>query len=210
MEAISQSLPLVVDPASVSLRAKIPYKVLCYREGLIWRIEELSRTACDCYDKGDVVAAIILTRSATEVSAAAWYMMELVNRQIEHGVQPDLDDKVMKLLLGHKNATDMPVAINVLTFMDILDKTLPGVRRAYDTLSEYAHPNWSGTALAYSKNDTTEFLTNFGKGLRAEPDNHAAIGLNCLLGSLEVFEWSYNSISEAMPDFIRVCEADLS
>ena len=60
------------------MSAKIPFKALCYREGLIWRMEELSRSACDCYERGDAVAGITLTRSATETAAAAWFLYDLV------------------------------------------------------------------------------------------------------------------------------------
>jgi hypothetical protein len=67
---IRDNLPTIVDPRSISYRAKTPFKALCYREGLIWRAEELARNACDCLERGDAVAGIILTRSVTETSAA--------------------------------------------------------------------------------------------------------------------------------------------
>jgi hypothetical protein len=209
VQQFSGSLPTIADPASVSLTAKIPYKVLCYREGLIWRVEELARSACDCYERGDAVAGIVLTRTATETSAAVWYLHDLMRRQVENGVQPDLDVKVTRLLLGHKNASEMPTAINVLTFLDLVEKTVPGVRKLYDTMSEYAHPNWSGTAFAYSQNDTQNYMTYFGRGTFAGSDKHAGLGLRCLLGALTMFELSYNRIAELMPSFIQACEADL-
>lgn len=205
---LSDNLPSRVDPASISLIAKIPYKALDYRECLIWRVEELSRAACDCFERRDAVAGVILTRSVTESSAAVWYLHELIKCQIENEVQPDLDEKIMRLLLGHKNSSEMPEAINVLTFCKRVDKTVPGFWKAYESMSEIAHPNWSGTVLAYSKNDTENYLTDFGKDIR--DNGHAEIGLNCLLGALMVFEYSYNKITDMMPDFIRVCEAALS
>jgi len=209
LEALGQSLPTQVDPASISFSAKIPFKALCYREGLIWRAEELGRTACETYALGDIVAGILLTRALTETAAALWYLKELIEDQLADGPKPDLNEKVEALLLGHKIASDMPQAINVLTFLDRIDKTIPGVRQSYDRMSEYAHPNWAGTAFAYSKNDRELILTNFGRGVRGS-DLHSLLGLDCLLGSLRIFEYAYNHIADIMPKFIEVCEADLS
>lgn len=132
VQTFSDSLPKSVDAKAIATRSKIPLKVLCYREGLIWRAEELARAACDCFERSDDVAGIILTRGVTETAAAAWYLRDLMQRQVEKGVQPDLDEKVMRLLLGHRNESDMPVAINVLNFLDAVDRTVPGVRKLYE------------------------------------------------------------------------------
>jgi hypothetical protein len=209
VQLLGENLPVIVDPASISLSAKIPYKALCFREGLIWRAEELGRTACEHYAGGDYVAAIVLTRALAETAAAAWYLKDLIERQLSSGVEMDLDDQMMRLLMGHKNLADMPQAINVLTFLDRVDKLVPGIRKSYDTLSEYSHPNWHGTALAYSENDRERILTNFGRGYR-DPSRHASLGLNCLIGSLMIFETAYNAISTLFPNFVKACEADLS
>src|SRR5205085_6940935 len=96
----------------------------------------------------------------------------------------------------------------VLTFLDRINKTIPGVRETYDRMSEYAHPNWAGTAFAYSRNDTDLILTDFGRGLR-NPKLHWRLGMTCLLGSLGIFEHAYNEITEMMPNLIQLCEADL-
>jgi len=134
----------------------------------------LGRTACEHYAGGDYVAAIVLTRALAETAAAA---KELIERQLSSGVEMDLDDQMMRLLMGHKNLADMPQAINVLTFLDRVDKLVPGIRKSYGTLSEYSHPNWHGTALAYSENDREWILTNFGRGY-PDPKRHASLGLN--------------------------------
>src|SRR4051794_23541149 len=110
VQLLSGHLPSIVD-AAIST-AKMPYKVLCYREGLIWRIEELGRAACKSYDRRDDVAGIILTRAAAETAAALWYLKELIERQISNSLEKDLNDKLNRLLLGHKNLKNMPQAIN--------------------------------------------------------------------------------------------------
>jgi hypothetical protein len=209
VELLSENLPTVVDPAGISLKAKIPYKALCYREALTWRIEELSRSACRAYEEGDYLAGIVLSRSATEVASAIWYLKELIERQVNDGIEVDLDENVMKLLLGSRNNKDMPAAKSVLTFVNKVSKTIPAFEKAYDSLSEYAHPNWSGTSLIYSKHDPEKVLTNFGKDLRGS-HSYKIFGLQCLIGSLTLFEGLYNQISDLMPDFAKACEDDLN
>jgi hypothetical protein len=208
LRIFAKCLPTVVDPASISLSAKIPYKATCFREALIWRAEELGRTACEHYERGDVIAAILLTRGLTETAAAVWYLKELIERQLASGIETDLDEKMMALLMGHKNLRDMPQAINVLKFLDRVDKAIPGFRKSYDSMSEYAHPNWAGTSYVYSKDDRQRILTNFGRGIQPR-ELHAEWGLKCLVGSLQIFEFAYNEIADLMPRFIAACEADL-
>src|SRR5262245_21681741 len=144
---LTQSLPRVADPASVSITAKTPWKALVFRETLIWRTEELARVACDLYPTGQLAAALTLTRSCVEGVAACWYLSELLQKVVDRRDVAGLYDKLLRLIMGSKNGVTDIVAINVLTFIDVVDGKAPGFRKAYDSLCEYAHPNWSGTAL---------------------------------------------------------------
>jgi hypothetical protein len=114
----------------------------------------------------------------------------------------------MKLLVGSKNEKDFPTAINVLTFVDEMNKSIAGFREQYDKLSEFAHPNWAGTTGLYSMPNKEEFCTDFGSGL-----NHCAavqiIGAITLNLCLMAFVDAYNSIADMMPEFVRICESEL-
>lgn len=54
---LAQRLSKIIDPAQISATAKIPYKVITYREALIWRTEELARAACDL---STLIASLLL------------------------------------------------------------------------------------------------------------------------------------------------------
>jgi hypothetical protein len=43
--------------------------------------------------------------------------------------------------------------VNVLNFVDRVDKDIPGFRHQYDLLSEIAHPNWAGTVFLFSETE---------------------------------------------------------
>lgn len=208
VQQMTDSLPEIVDPASISLSTKTPFKVIVYREALIWRTEELARCACDLYQRKDVGSAIILTRAVIENAAAVWYLMQVVQDANDTAHDKDLDERIMKLLLGSRTIDELPDALNVLTMLKKAEKSIPGVLSAYDSLSEFAHPNWSGTSLLYSKNDHDKVLTRLGKNVRSIKAP-LKLGLNSLTAGLATFEYAYNMISDLMPDFISVCEAAL-
>ena len=208
IELLSGHLPQMIDAASLSLTSKLPLKALTYREASVWRCEELARCAHASFANGDIVSGIVLTRAFTETAAGVWYLLELVDRQLDSGMEPDLDEKLMRLLMGHKNQEGMPESLNVLTFIDKMEKLVPGIRSAYDNMSELAHPNYAGTASAYSDTDYQNMITYFRTPNRAT-ENHKLLGLNCLNGGLGLLEFAYNHLSERFPGFIEICEASL-
>lgn len=208
VEIISGSLPKRVEIASLSLVSKLPFKALTYREAAIWRCEELARSALANFTNGDIVAGLVLTRALAETVAGVWYLFELVDRQIQDGIQDDLNEKLMRLLLGHKGDDDFPEAINVLTLIARMDKRTPGILSTYNSISEYAHPNWAGTAFAYSAIDRENMVVDLG---RSSPRrrSHKIVGLSCLNGCLGLLEFAYNKLSELFPPFVAACDAHL-
>ena len=164
VDLLANSLPDMVDPANISFSAKIPYKILAYREALIWRTEELARCAVTLYRQENHLSAIILSRCVTESAASAWYLMESVEQQVLNGLENNFDSEVaMRLLMGDKTNHDLPDPVHVLKTIRRADKTVPGVLSSYNALSEFAHPNWSGTSLLFTQIDREILRTRLGK-----------------------------------------------
>ena len=207
---LESNLPRQVDALAVSQISKLPFKALAYREALIWRMTELSGVAFRSFESDKLVSAILLTRAAVETSAALWYLCDKVGDAVQSGAVADIDDYLMKLMMGSKTNPDtVPKAINVLTFVDRVDKEIEGLRHQYDMLSEFAHPNWAGTTLLYSKSDPSNFRTTFGANIRAA-DGTKNAGLLNLSVALMIFERSYTRVSDCLPDFITLCEDNLT
>jgi hypothetical protein len=190
---LRDSLPSSMDVAALGVWSKAPFQLLCAREALIWRTEELARHACDALERDDLAVAAILTRAVTESAALAWKLMEVLDARAQHSMQ-ELNDLLIRALVGSKEWKDFPEPFQILTCIDRMDKKVPGVRARYDTLSEIAHPNWSGVFGMYSKTDETQFITYFGRGLRGTEDTKGMIA-SAMLGSLGLFEYAYNRIS---------------
>jgi hypothetical protein len=179
---LRNSLPFSVDAAALGVWSKAPFQLLCTREALIWRTEELARNACDALERDDLAVAAVLTRGITENAALTWTLMEMLDARAQHSKQ-ELNGLLMRALVGSKKWKDFPEAFQILKCIDRMDKKVPGVRASYDSLSEIAHPNWLGVFGMYSITDKTQFITHFGRGLRRTEGKERMI-VNAMLGSL--------------------------
>jgi hypothetical protein len=166
---------------------------------------ELSHGAFENFERERLALAILETRAAVETSAALWYLHAKLDTALRARAMGDIDDFLMKLSLGSRTDTDiMPQAINVLNFVDRLEKDVKGLRQQYDRLCEFAHPNWAGTALLYSKHDQANLWTDFGANIRGV-NGPKQIGVTNLSVALMLFERSYNLVADVMPAFIKLC-----
>lgn len=207
LESLEASLPERLDAMAVS-HSKLPWKPVLYRETLRWRMAELGRAALENFERDCLAAAIILTRATVEGSAALWHLQGKVAAAIDANELADIDEYLMRLIMGSKTESTLPQAVNVLSFVDRVDKDIPGFRHQYDVLSEYAHPNWAGTSLLYSKHDQERLVTDFGKNVR-KLDGPKDIGIVNLSVSLAMFERGCDLLSELMPAFTALCESNL-
>jgi len=199
------SLPTSVDVAALGVKSKAPWQLLCTREALMWRTEELARNACDALERADFSVAALLARAIMENAALAWKLMQVLERHGSQSAQ-ELNDVLMRMLVGSKKWDDMPQAINILTCLQGMNKKIPGVLAAYDSLSEMAHPNWRGVFGLYAETDRANYISYFGRALGDKPAHATGTILDSMLGSLGAFEYAYNRISEMMPGFLAELE----
>jgi hypothetical protein len=212
IELLESSLPRGVDPMAVSPISKLPYKALLYREALIWRMTELCREALEGFEKNKLLSAIVLTRATAETSAALWYLWAKIDAVVKSGDVQDIDKDLVQLCIN--DATDplatnraLPKPVRIAAFRKQVDKDIEGFSRQYGILCEYAHPNWAGTVLLYSKPNPGDQCTIFGQNIRG--DSTKKIGVANLNAALMMFEKSYTRIGDLMPTFIALCENKL-
>jgi hypothetical protein len=194
-----------VDGFAISPESKTPFKAVWYRESLLWRMTELSTSAYESLEKDLLATGILLTRGAVETAAAVWYLCGKLEAARDSGSLGNVDEDLMSLLMGSRNNPDLPKATNVLTFVDRVNKDVEGFRKQYDGLSEFAHPNWSGTTLLYSKPDPQKPGALFGANIRSSEAAKQIAVVN-LSVALMIFERSYDRISEVVPDVVSMCE----
>lgn len=177
----------------------------------MWRAVELSRDAFECFMKEDSASAVVLTRAAMETTAALWTLRDKIEKALKLGSVADLGTYLARLRVGQGKGIaqpEEPKAIHVLDFVRAVEKDCKGFAHQYDSLSEFAHPNWSGTTGLYSVFDHDEGLAEFGRNIRGG-ESTKGIGLANLSVALLFFEHTYNRVAELMPPFIELCEREL-
>ncbi len=213
LEVLEANLPRRVDAMAVS-SSRLPSKVLWYREALIWRMVDLARAAFQSFEQNTLVSGIVLTRAVVETSAALWYLWAKVDAAVQSNAVGDIDDYLMKLVIGiattapnaQPSDPEFPRPVKVGKFLEQVEKDIPGFSHQYGILSEYAHPNWSGTLLLYAKHNKETRTTDFGKNMRCG-ENAKVIGVGNLSVALEIFAAKYTQIGDLMPAFITLCES---
>ena len=105
---------------------------------------------------------------------------------------------MVQLLLGQRlePETELPVSINILTIIDHADKKIPKLRKNYDRLSEFAHPNWSGALGAYGSRDEDTLITWF-KPNKSDLAPVKRISLSLTILSVQMIEEAYNELLDA-------------
>ena len=167
LRLLEAARPKSLDGFAISSKSRLPFKALLYREALLWRALQSGKSAFESFRKDELASAILLARATVETSAALWYLRTKLETAIQSRTADTIDEDLMRLLMGSKADTDiLPSAINVLNFVDRVEKDIPGFRHQYDRLSEFAHPNWAGTAFLFSRIDYSTAIAEFGENIR--------------------------------------------
>ena len=195
VEAVAGSLPDRIQVAALTLKSKIPFKALSVRETLLHRVHALASAAVELFEGNRVIPAVILARAVVESTAVMFTLHERTTRFLQDLKINELDDFLMRNLVGARNNPDMPTSINILTLVDRVEKAVPGFRSSYDSLCECAHPNWAGTLGAYGAIDPEKYELKLGPSGRTAA---FSIGVHALSGALMLFHHYYNDSAELM------------
>lgn len=207
LKELKKILPKRVDPAFISHKSKIPYKMLDARASLLWRSFEMSENAYQSLNNHNIASGILLARGLVETSSILWHLNKKVALAITNKDIDEFDSNVMNILLGSRNDITEIKAVNILTIIDKIDNEFEGYKFNYNLLSEYAHPNWSGTHGLYAKINHTEFYTDYGNNIRNDKIYH--VGFRAIQISLVMVEHAYRTISDSTDEFISICEINL-
>jgi hypothetical protein len=160
---LEASLESRLDARDLGTRSQLPFYALYCRETWMWRVVELGRDAFDCFQKEDLVSAMVLTRAAMETTAALWTLRGKLEKVLKLGSVniSQLGSYLARLRVGQAKGIAQPgdrKAVHVMDFIRAVETHCEGFEHQYDRLSEFAHPNWSGTTGLYSRFDHDEAL----------------------------------------------------
>ena len=84
--------------------------------------------------------------------------MKKVEQVIKNNNYDEIKQFLTQALLGARSTIatkefNRPCVVNILTYIDHMDKKIPGYKAQYEFLSEFSHPNSAGLNKMYSKLD---------------------------------------------------------
>jgi transposase-like protein len=136
------------------------------QQSLLYRIVSLATSTARNWNVGNVVGATLAARALLETIAQA------------HRVEGELSDFAAKGDWNglHKHAVNLTFATrdeemqardaeiqakNVVTYIDHFDKQMPGIKKHYEFLCEWCHPNVFGHYGAFASYDKAKNIVTF-------------------------------------------------
>lgn len=179
---------------------KVTYRTIVLRELVSWRFVDLLSQALILEKLGKHVGSRILIRASIETLAMMLYTIRKMESIVRTGDGfHQYSDKTTRLLIGSRNEHTKYEAISILDILQVASKKHPELQRAYDELSETAHPNWDGLSRMYSEVSEKGMVTSFtdDTGRIYKKSQLPTVALLC-----SVFEIEYNDAwSAAFDDF---------
>jgi hypothetical protein len=201
---LKASLPPRIDPETISTKAKIPFKALCIREVLVYRVSELADSALACYQRDQLVATATLTRALLESVALLYWLFNELKTAVADGDTSKIDEFLGRALVGTRNEATPLLAHNVMKAIDVVTKDIDHYRKVYEELCEIAHPNWGGGLGAYAKLNREKVWYELGTSQLPKP-----LILGPLVTSLELFIEFYDRMIPHLEEFAALCEGEL-
>ncbi|CAN7781069.1 hypothetical protein LJR296_008007 [Cupriavidus necator] len=192
---LKAALPEAVDAISQGIDHKTIFYLLVARESLLHRVSALADDALPLIDAGRHLSAAILVRSMLESTAVLGFLLRSLETLERTSDVQALYKRVAKVVVGSRNGDEgSPVSVHVLDAIREADIRLPvpGLMRLYETLSEFAHPNWSGLMGTFGTHESALHV-RFGGQPRATP----ALGPHLAI-ILSSFEYLYELVGEVV------------
>ena len=180
-------LPVEVHANQFTPYSKNPYKAMVLREALVHRITWLAEGAVSEFAAQRWIPAAVLVRAIAEPIAVLHSLFRKVEKAINTSDDAELTEFLRRTMVGSRTDPELPQMVNVLTMLEKVDEDYPKFKASYETLSEYAHPNWCGVLGAFSELDHENLVTRFAP-------REALHNGSLLAGYLDVAKSIYNDV----------------
>ncbi|GHT47369.1 hypothetical protein FACS189440_07660 [Bacteroidia bacterium] len=188
--------------------AKIPYKVHLLSELMNCRMLDCCESVNLLIKKNHILPSVALIRAAFENIAVLNRVVLSIRKSLESNLLSDnFDELIMKIIFGTRYDEDVK-AINILTQLDMLDKGYQGIRKFYDDLCEFVHPNWDGVEGSYSILQEDKGVKDI---LKVITKDHPIYNwfVACFIACMQIHIDLIAEIRNSLPQFAGVCEMDI-
>jgi len=188
--------------------AKIPFKVHSFIEIMNLRMIDFSESAQFLLNNNKIVPSIPLIRALFENLAVTNRVVKAVESSLScNKLTDDFDNLLSKIKFGTRYDKETS-AINILTQIDKLNKEYDGLKKYYEDLCEFTHPNWDGVEGSYSELDEVNSCTHVQKIITSE---NSLFGFfqTCFLFVISVFSGQAEWLRNHLDEFAKLCESEI-
>lgn len=186
----------LVAPLSKNIAYKPTFEADYFREAAFYRFIELSESAYSLYKSNLLIGGVVAARASQESVAVLWFINSKLENLSKTKDLAHFTDTMKRLILGWSD-DEFPDKINVFKCIDAVDKVMEGkFRQHYEMLSEYAHPNYSGTFGAYGKPNHETLEVTLGAYPRSKDilKKHIESTLIICIGLLDSIQENYDQV----------------
>lgn len=153
---------------------KLTWKIANLEQAITYRTVMLADACALCWNASNLLGAVLAARALVETAAVLWDVSEQIKKLIDQKAVDEMDALVMNRLFATR-LPDLLVdqapmkAANILTIIDRLDRDYArGIRRHYEALSEFCHPNSPGHFILFSSLDPATGIIAYSRESRIE------------------------------------------
>ena len=185
---------------------KIVWKIDGYIYATLDRALNLGSISAQLWEKEEATPSILLARSVMETVANLYiYYKSLKKLMLDGASLNEIDDHCMQNCFASRDIPGLPIAVNILTQLNKIEKDIPHFKEVYDDLSEVCHPNYWGVLRGYGKLDQ-ENSTLILDAKKGKPFEMMDRYLPAALGSISMITDIVNEYSrELRPALITIC-----
>lgn len=208
MEELSvwkQHRKTVASPLSKNIAYKPTFEADYFREAVFYRFIELIESSYSLYKSDLLIGSVVTARAAQETLAVIWFINSKLEVLSKTKDLPHFNETMKRLILGWSKDEEFPEKINVLKCIDSVDKSLEcRFRKHYEMLSEYAHPNYSGTFGTYAQPNHETLEVSFQAYSRSRERLTTHIGSTICI-CINLLEPVQNKYEDVINSALDVC-----
>lgn len=196
-----------VNPATIPITPKVVFNLKSYVQLSLHRVVDLAMEACNSWNNGTPVVAIILDRAMLENVAYLFDISNQIKRYITENQFSEIHNLISNRLVGSRLKEARSKICNVMTVIDKIDKTFRGFKENYNFLSDFCHPNYSGMLGLYGKMNYDEIYLKIDRRIGISEEIFFNV-LFSLEPSLLIFEDCLNDIEKIYPALTDLSNKD--
>lgn len=198
-----------VEHFEYSRKAKIPFKVHSFIEIMNLRMLDFCESSYLLINSNHIIPSLTLIRALFENVSVAYRISSAVDNSLNlNKLTEKFDDLITKISLGTRYDSDVS-AINIMTNIEKLDKKYNGIKKFYDDLCEFVHPNWDGVEGSYSQLNEENNYTDIFKVITTEHNLYMWFE-SCFLLCMGIYIDLSKNITNKLPSFSTLCESDIN